>query len=296
MSKPELSIIVLSYNTAKVTLDCLNSIVRSIANPEYEIIVVDNNSKDNSVAQIKKIYQNNPKLRLIESRENLGFGKANNLAVKQAKGKYVLLLNSDVVVLDNAIDKLLGFYKQNEKMIDFLGGKLLNVDMSNQPSCGPFYTLPVIFGALFLRGDYWGLTRYSPDYLKRVDWVSGACIMTKKEHYLKLGGFDESIFMYMEEIDLLYRASKMNFRTYFYPEARFIHIGFASSGGKSSPIINVYRGFLYLYKKHFGGPALFFLKILLKFKALIAILIGKLTNKSYLLETYEKAYKLVEMA
>lgn len=305
MKKLELSIIVISFNTVKITVNCIKSIIESLGKSHlnYEIIVIDNNSSDGSVdalkkikTQISKIKNTNQILKIIKNNENTGFGKANNQAVTEAQGKYILLLNSDIVVLDNAIEKLLDFYKHNKNQIHFLGGKLFNKDMTPQPSCGPFYTLPVVFAALFLKGDYWGLTRYSPNNLKKVDWVSGACILTKKEYYEKIGGFDEGIFMYMEEIDLLHRAKLKKYQTYFYPQAPFIHLGFASSGNKSAPIINVCRGFLYLYKKHFPGLPLFFLKILLKLKVQVAIFIGKITKNSYLIETYEKALKLVEIA
>lgn len=298
MAKPELSIIIVSYNTKKITIDCINSIIKSTKNSplNYEIIVIDNNSKDGTVQSIDKLCNNYSNIRIIVNNDNIGFAKANNLAVKQARGDCLLFLNSDIIVLNDAVNKLFKFYKQNENTIHFLGGKLFNKNMSSQPSAGPFYTLPIIFVSLFLKGDYWGLTRYSPDRLKKVDWISGACILTKKEYYEKLHGFDEGIFLYMEEIDLLYRARLKNYNTFFYPDAKFIHIGFASSGNKSSPIINVYRGFLYFYKKHFSTQSLFFLKILLKLKARVAILIGKLTKSHYLLETYEKALKLVEMA
>ena len=211
-----------------------------------------------------------------------------------------------MIVLDNAIEKLLNFYKQNENKINFLGGKLFNKDMTLQASAGPFYTLPVLIGYLFLRGDQWGLTRSSPNSLKEVDWISGACILTKKNYFNKIRGFDENIFMYMDEIDLLYRAKKIGYRVFFYPEAHFIHLGSASSQEKAysilqverktTPIIRVFEGLIWFYKKHFSTRSLFFLKILLKLKARVAILIGKLTKSPYLLETYEKALKLVEVA
>lgn len=120
--------------------------------------------------------------------------------------------------------------------------------------------------------------------------------MTTSSVFNKVGGFDEEIFMYMEEIDLLYRARKRGMKTYFVHNALFIHLGSASSEGKSYPIIQVYRGFLYFYKKHHSSLELLILKGMLQLKAQIAILIGKLTNKRYLIETYGKAQKMVEMA
>ena len=299
--KPVLSIIILSYNTRRVTKDCLNSIFESLKNSKisYEIIVIDNASNDGSqqmLNQLKSKRVAQDVLKLIFNKQNLGFARGNNQAVKTAQGEYLLFLNSDIVVLSNAIENLLKFHKQNEYRIDFLGGKLLNKNFTTQPSCGPFYSLPIIFAALFLRGDYWGLTRYSPDKTKEVDWVSGACILTKKEHFKKISGFDEDIFMYMDEIDLLYRAKQKGKRVFFYPKSRFLHLGFASSGGKSYPVIQVYKGLLYFYRKHHNKKrSLFLLKFMLKLKALIAILLGKLSNNRYLISTYEQAYKLTSL-
>lgn len=298
MEKIDLSIVIISYNTKKLTQNCLESSLKSLKNApfSYEIVIVDNASKDGSVEMLQK-YQIKLKdrLRLIISNENIGFGKGNNLGVKHAKGDYILFLNSDIVVLDDAIIKLFKFYTEHEEKYQFLGGKLLNKDMSDQPSACRFFTLPVVFGTLFLRGDYWGLTRFSPRTIKQVDWISGACILTKKAYFEALDGFDKDIFLYMEEVDLLYRARKRGYFTFFYPFARFIHLGSASSAGRTFPIVQVYRGFLYFYKKHRSPIALFWLKFMLKLKALIAVYIGKATKNQYLTETYEKAYQLVKM-
>jgi GT2 family glycosyltransferase len=301
MNQFDLSIIIISYNTEKITIDCLKSIIKSLKNSslKYEIIIVDNASKDNSVSSIKKlkseIKNRNLKINLIENKENIGFGPANNQAVKLAKSDYLLFLNSDIIVLNAAIEKLYNFYKQNEKLFNFLGGKLLNKDGTSQPSCGPMYTLPMIFAHLFLRGDYWELTRYSPKKIKEVDWISGACILTKKEYFEKLDGFDEKIFMYMEEIDLFYRAKKHGFKVFFYPEAKFIHLGSQSSAGRSFPILQVYQGLIYFYKKHFSRFSLFILIIMLKLKAMLGFLIGKIINNQYLTQTYAKAWQIAKM-
>jgi GT2 family glycosyltransferase len=301
MNQFDLSIIIISYNTEKITIDCLKSIIESLKNSSLkcEIIVVDNASKDNSVSSIKKlkseIKNRNLKINLIENKENIGFGPANNQAVKLAKSDYLLFLNSDIIVLNASIEKLYNFYKQNEKLFNFLGGKLLNKDGTSQPSCGPMYTLPMIFAHLFLRGDYWGLTRYSPNKIKEADWISGACILTKKEYFEKLDGFDEKIFMYMEEIDLFYRAKKHGFKVFFYPEAQFIHLGSQSSAGRIFPILQVYQGLIYFYKKHFSQFSLFILIIMLKLKALIGFLIGKIINNQYLTQTYAKAWQISKM-
>jgi len=301
MSKFDLSIIIVSYNTKKITLNCTKSIIKSLKKSylKHEIIVFDNASNDNSIQAIKefktKIKNRNQEIILIKSKKNIGFGAANNKAAKIARSDYLLFLNSDIIVLNSAIEKLYNFYKQNEKSINFLGGKLLNKDGTSQPSCGPMYKLPMIFAHLFLRGDHWGLTRSSPNKLKEVDWISGACILTKKEYFEKVGGFDEKIFMYMEEIDLFYRAKKIGYKVFFYPEARFIHLGSQSSSGRTFPILQVYQGLVYFYKKHFSKFSLFILIIMLKLKALIGFLIGKIINHQYLTQTYAKAWQIAKM-
>lgn len=292
---PELSIIIISYNTKKITQECIESIYQSKPNIPFEIIVIDNTSSDGSVEMLKELQNDKVNLIVVENTENTGFAKANNQGVKLARGNYILLLNSDTLILDDALSTLLTFYKENEDHIHFLGPKLLNGDKSPQASCGPFYTLPVIFAALFLRGDYWGLTRYSPDTLKEVDWISGACILTKKGHYNQVNGFDEQIFMYMDEIDLLYRAKKQKLRVFFYPKSQIIHLGSASSGNKSFPVQQVYKGFMYFYRKHYPIWQVNMLQYILKIKALVALTIGRVTGNQYLINTYENAYKIAAM-
>lgn len=294
----ELSIVLISYNTAQITKETIESIYTSLAARDketFEVIVLDNASKDNSIEVLETLSQTHSNLRLIKSKENLGFSRGNNKAFEFVRSTYVLFLNSDIVVLADAIEKLLAFYKKDEQHIQFAGGKLLNRDNTPQASCGPFYTPAIVFGALFLRGDYWGLTRSSPTSIKKVDWVSGACILTTAKLFKDMGGFDKEIFMYMEEIDLLYRASKKGYQTWFYPEAQFIHLGSASSGGKTFPILQVYNGFLYFYKKHYGRNSVRILRLMLQLKAQIALLMGKITGNTYLKTTYEQAYKIASM-
>lgn len=286
---PTLSVLIISYNTKRLTLDCLKSIY-AFDTRGIEVLVLDNDSKDGSVSAIRKKF---PQVHLFAQKQNTGFSKGNNVLLTHATGTYVLFLNSDIKVLDNAILKLLECYRTNEKHISFMGGKLFNENMSPQPSCGAFYTLPVVFLALFLRGDYWGLTRRSPNRFHVVDWVSGACILTKKSIMHRVGGFDENIFMYMEEIDLLYRARKKKLLTAFCPRSRFVHYGSASSGGRTQPILNVFTGFVYFYTKHRTKVETVLLKGMLQLKSWLGYGIGRITGNKYLQETYGKARKLI---
>lgn len=308
----DLSIIIISYNTTHLTKKCLETVVDSLNGVTFsaEIIVLDNNSTDGSVEMLKnfkfqifsqsEITLRMTNFKLILRQQNLGFSKGNNAAVKESNGKYLLFLNSDTEVLDDAITSLYSFFTGSTNTFNFVGPKLIEKDrITSQPSAGRFYALPVVFAVLFLRGDYYGLTRFSPNTTKQVDWVSGACFICKREDFEKLGGFDEGIFMYMEEIDLLYRAKKKGMTTGFYPTARFIHVGSASSQGRSQPIIQVYKGLLYFYQKHHRplssdseGLQLSLLRIMLQLKAIISVLIGIAVNNGYLKTTYAEALKI----
>jgi GT2 family glycosyltransferase len=281
-----LSIIILSYNTKDLLDRCLTSVYTSLQQSPFksEIIVIDNNSTDGSKELLKKKY---PHVVSIFNEQNNGYGKANNYAVNIAKGKYILLLNSDCKVINDGIEKLVEVINTKEKA--FIGGKLFNEDRTPQQSCGPFYSLPIVFLMLFLKGDQFNISRYSPNYEREVDWVSGACIIARKKDYLEVGGFDESIFMYMEEIDLLYRAKKSGFHVWFTPTAHFIHTGAASAGNKKQPVINIYKGLVYFYKKHYTQIELTLLIIMLKLKAWSVLLICGIIRNRDLSAVYGKA-------
>jgi len=286
----DLSIIIPSFNTKNLLDRCLKSIMNSLlsSNMQYEIIVVDNASKDGTRELLKSKY---PRVISIFNNSNMGYSKSNNFAITRAKGKYVLLLNSDTVVLKDGIEKLYLYCKNNPKL--FAGGKLLNEDMSSQPSCGPFYTIPVVALMLFTKGDYWGATRYSPNEIRRVDWVSGACLMGKRSSFTDVGLFDESIFMYMEDIEFMYRARLQEYTTIFYPTAQFIHTGAASSGNRKTPVVNIYRGLQYFYKKHGNLFTRSFLGFLLYTKALLALGLGRMIRRGDIVQTYEEALSVL---
>jgi len=291
----DLSIIIVSYNTKLITAACLNSVLTSLRNSKikFEIILVDNASTDGSSDYFSQFFEDEEKIKLIVNKTNIGFGPASNQAAKIAKGRYLLFLNSDTLVLNHSIEKLYLYYQKNEGKVGFVGGKLLNKDFTDQPSAAHFFTLPTVFAALFLKGDYWGITRFSPNIIKKVDWVSGAYFITKKEIFEKVGGFDEKIFMYMEEVDLMYRGKKMNYLTYFYPKSQIVHYGSLSSARKKGyPILKIYQGLIYFYKKHYSFCNLVCLKFLLGLKAYFVILVATIFNWQDTIDTYKKALKI----
>lgn len=319
MHRPLLSINIVSYNTRDITIQCIRSIQKSIhfkwltKSPEkdIEIIVLDNASHDGTIEALTSLQAEiQIPLSIIANTENIGFGKGHNKASKESRGELLLLLNTDTILIKDALESLVESYlKHNPSSIlqfqnsiphetsgfriHFAGPKLLNQDMSPQPSCGPYYSLSTIFAALFLRGDHWGLTRYSPQNAKQVDWVSGACMLCKKEYFDELEGFDENIFMYMEEIELLRRASKKGMQVWCFPHAEVVHLGSASSD-TTYPIFQVYRGFIYLYKKHHTALELHMVQWLLALKARLAIVLGTILKKPLLIRTYTKALQIVE--
>ena len=288
-NKVTLSIIIISYNTKELLKQCIESIVSNIAKPlSYEIIVVDNNSQDGSVKMLKKL-----KLKIIVNNDNVGFAKANNQGIKIAKGKYILLLNSDTIVLDNALNLLVDYLEKNPD-IAVLGPKLLNTDRTPQSSVGSFPSLPVVANMLFFEHFIPNrFVRWSPKTTRAVDWVMGAALMSKREIFDKIGGLDENIFMYMEELEWCCRVKKNGYKIHFYPQAKIVHLGQGSSKtGRKNPIINIYKGLIYFYQKHYPPWQTALLKLTLKIKAGLSYLLGTLTNNSYLKETYGEALKI----
>lgn len=289
----KLSIVTLSYNTKDLTLTCLNSVVSQYAPElnvgEFEIIIVDNNSSDDSVKKIKDYISDNKfsgAIKLIESKDNLGFGGGCNLGAKSAKGKYLLFLNSDTEILDRGFLKMTSYLEENPK-VAILGGKLKNNDGSAQPSAGKFYNL---FNLLVMLAglERFGFLRSSPDRVQKVDWVSGACMMMRRDVFEKLSGFDEKIFMYMEDMEICFRAGKLGFLTYFYPDISLRHKSQGSSN-RTFAIINIYKGILHFYSKHKTHLEYLIARALLTFKAKILILVGILIFNSALRDRYRKA-------
>lgn len=248
----KLSIIILSYNTKALTLRCIESVIKhykkELDEGSFEIVVVDNASSDGSAKTISILrLRSGRNIKLIENQKNLGFAKGCNIGAKNARGKYLLFLNSDTEVLDRGFLRMVDFLDAN-KQVGILGGKLLNPDQSSQPSAGKFYSM-YNFLLLLICGERFGWLRSSPKKTARTDWVSGACFMIGRKLFDKLKGFDEHFFMYMEDMELCFRARKLGFPTYFYPDVKLIHQSLGSSN-REFAVKNIDRGILYFYKKN----------------------------------------------
>lgn len=289
--KPILSIIIISYNTADITIDCLNSVIKDKGLQEipFEIIVVDNDSHDKSVEKIEK-FKNSLKLKncqfkIIANNFNGGFGKANNQGIKIAQGNYILLLNSDTVVLHSAISQALDWLCSHPES-STCTAQLLNRDKTIQASGGFFPNLSNVITWSLSLDDLPLINKiikplhpHTPNFYTKdkfyltdhqQDWVTGAFFLTRKPLLEKLGGFDESYFMYGEEVELAYRISKItpNNQVWYLVGPQIIHLGGASATSRLDPILNEYRGILSFFKKHRPSWQYPIAKFMLKINAL----------------------------
>jgi GT2 family glycosyltransferase len=259
--QPDLSIIVVSYNTRELTLDCLASIDAETMCAKYELIVVDNNSSDHSAAAIARQF---PHVRLIALDDNIGFARANNLAAKQARGRRVLLLNPDTIILDQAIDRLVEFADANPSF-QVWGGRTVFPDGSlNRTSCFRRMSLWNLF-CFALGLTYFGRRNpilnseayggWDRDTARHVDIVTGCFLLIDRPLWERLGGFDPTFFMYGEEADLCHRARLLGARPAVTPEATIVHYGGASDVVPVDKRVKVFKGRITLINRHFGWPA-----------------------------------------
>jgi GT2 family glycosyltransferase len=263
MTKPRLSIILVNHNAAQLTLNCLASIVKRTALP-YEIILVDNASSDNISAEVKKLF---PQVVVIANGTNKGFAYANNQAIRLAAGDYVVLLNNDTVLKNNALDKLADFLDKDWES-GAGTGKIFEADGSTiQRNCRAF---PTPLGTMFGRASF--LTRLLPnnpwsrknllsdwDYgsAREIDWASGALLMVRREVIERVGLLDDkNFFIYWEDTDWCKRIHAAGWRIKFIPEAEIIHLT-GGGGGKRSLFLSNYltyqmhRSAYYYFRKHY---------------------------------------------
>ena len=258
MNNPTLSIIVISYNTRQMTLECLRSVFRETKKTGFELIVLDNASADGSAAAIEEEFGN--RVRLIASPANLGFAGGNNRATEVAQGEFLLLLNPDTVVLDGAIDSLLEFARAHPEA-GIWGGRTLFADGSLNPaSCWSRQTLwslfcqAIGFSSLFRRSSLFnpeGMGGWNREGVREVDIVSGCFLLLKRDLWQKLGGFREIFFMYGEEADLCLRAHKLGARPMVTSAATIIHYGGASEKIRADKLVRLLKAKMLLICEHF---------------------------------------------
>jgi len=254
----QLSIVIICWNDANVIGDCLRSIYNGTTTTQFEVIVSDNGSTDDSVQFIRRCF---PQVQILENGANLGFAKGNNAGIQQASGEFVLILNPDTIVHPGALDKWIAFAEAHPECGAF-GCRVHNRDGTYQVSARPFPTVRgYLVAALYLR---W-LAYISPAFVsdtytgwngnteREVDWQSGCCLLVRGNLLRQLGGFDERFFYHFEEVDLCRRIWNSGAPIRFAPEVHITHLGGQSVG--RFPVrfaIEKNRNQYRYFYKHFG--------------------------------------------
>lgn len=278
----DLSIIIVSWNVKELLRQCLVSIFRETKDLNFEVFVVDNNSHDDTALMVEKEF---PRVKLIVNQKNLGFAKANNLAIKEAKGDYVLLLNPDTEILSDALVKMVAFMKARME-VGIVGPKIFNRDMSAQPSVRRFPDLSSqalimlklhrLFPGLKPLRRYF-VVDFGYSKSREVEQVEGAFFMINRRLIEDIGMLDEKFWLWFEEVDYCKRAKDKGWKVYYNAQAEIIHYGGESfkqwpTGFKKQMIFN--HSMLYYFRKHHSWLAWLVLSLLNPFSLLLAWLVG----------------------
>ena len=273
----DLSVIILNWNTRTLLEKCLESLFNQPREFEVEIIVVDNASEDGSREMVADSF---PQAQLVVNSTNIGFGAGNNAAVSRATGRYLLFLNTDTIVNEGALSRMVAFADCHPD-IGILGPKLLNGDGSLQYSCRRYPNLAAGFFRNTPLGRLFPRNRFAGDYLmmdwdhaspRDVDWVSGAALMIRRRVVDEIGCFDEDFYMYCEDVDLCWRVNHTalpgvkdaegiadpgtprHWRVVYYPEAVIYHlIGKSSDQAPTRMTYEFHRSQYLFYKKHYAA-------------------------------------------
>lgn len=257
---PTISVIIVSYNTREMTLECLETLgARLPTGVATETFVVDNGSADGTVAAVRARF---PTVTVVENPANTGFGAANNLAMARARGEYLLLLNSDAFPREDAIARLVECLRRHPAA-GVVGPRLLNQDGTLQRSCYPFPSPATAWRENLGWGRRWpgrrgqgaptpDDARWAHDTERSVAWVIGACLLVRRQVCAQVGGFDERFFMYQEEADWQKRIRAAGWQVVFTPAAEVVHL--AGASGRDEPV-RVNRHFFesldkYMLKHH----------------------------------------------
>lgn len=262
----DLSIIIISFNTKDLLRECLEAIIKEAKGISNEIIVVDNASKDGSADMVQTSF---PSVCLVRNSTNLGFGAANNVGFKMARGKYIVLLNSDAFLHPGALKKAL-LKVQSDPSIGMVGGRLVGRDGAWQPSARQFPSLLNEFLHLFGLATKFPHSRFFGkadntwrrfDEPFETDWVPGAFAIMPKKVLDEVGYFDENFFLYYEEVDLCKRIKSAKYKIWYWPDIVVTHLGGESSKTvKTLSFFSIgsqltlwrYRSQLLYYRKHSG--------------------------------------------
>lgn len=271
-----ISIIIVNYNTRELLINCLNSIYKETKGVDFEIIVVDNNSNDGSEFAIKEKFKN---VVFIQTGENLGFGRANNVGINRSAGKYIFLLNSDTILCNNSLKIFFDFYERYDNIIGKIGavgGELLQYDGKLRNHSSQYFPqmhdeFKFIWNAFISKISIKMILETKKEVVleqnekfKKVDYVTGADLFISRSKMIEVGCFDKNFFMYFEETDLQKRLVKMGFNNYLISGTQIIHYEGGSFGKKKSGIraYMLDQSRFYYYKKHNSMVFYFFFRVL----------------------------------
>jgi N-acetylglucosaminyl-diphospho-decaprenol L-rhamnosyltransferase len=271
-----ISIIIVSWNTARFLENCLDSILATPPTESVEIWVVDNASTDDSPRMVREKF---PQVHLIENRVNAGFARANNQAIQRCMGNYVLLLNPDTLVKSGALQALVDFMEKTPEA-GAAGARILNPDGSLQISSWPRPTLSRELWRLFHLDSLspyaeYPRTKWETNQAQEVDLLLGACLLLRKDVLDQVGFLDENYFMYSEEIDLCFRMQRAGWRLFWVAHAQVVHFGGQSTQQVPTEMfLNLYHGKIKYFRKHHGWLAAQIYKLILTFAALSRLVLA----------------------
>jgi GT2 family glycosyltransferase len=281
----DVSLIIVTWNSEQHIRKCLESVRSQAGDLSFEIIVVDNSSRDRTV---KTIQESSPSVTLIENQKNLGYAYANNQGIEKSTGRYVLLLNPDTEIRGNALDLMLKFLDANPNA-GALGPKLLNPDGSVQPSCREFPGFSTLLwefsglSRLFPKSGIfggWRMGYFNFDRTIEVDQPMGSCLMLRRETLNQVGYFDENFPMFFNDVDLCCRIKAAGWKIFFYADAQVTHHrGASTSKAKRKMIWLSHLAFYRFFKKHKTGWGnrllLFLLLVPLVLAALLRMIVKR---------------------
>jgi N-acetylglucosaminyl-diphospho-decaprenol L-rhamnosyltransferase len=284
VSNPSVSVIIVSWNTRELLARCLLALEKQTEAPasaaltasRCEVFVVDNASSDGSAKMVRERF---PAVRLIANPDNVGFARANNQALRESTGTYVLLLNPDTEVQPGAVAVLVSFMDQHPE-VGAAGARLVNPDLTLQLSGHPAPTLSREVWRLFHLDTLWPYARYPMsrwclDSATPVDVVQGACMMVRRAALDRTGLLDEHFFIYSEEVDLCQRLRQTGWDVYWVPQAVVVHYGGQSTRQVApSMFVHLYRAKVRYFRKHHGLAAAQLYKLVLTAAAMARLVLS----------------------
>lgn len=294
----DISIIIVSWNAKEYIIKCLNSIIKNIKKVKYEIIVVDNGSTDGTVEYLQKNFKS---IDLIINNENFGFSKANNIGILKSKGKFLYLINSDIEILDDSINKIFDFMEKNPN-IGMLGPKILNFDLTLQYSCRRIPTLWNLFCVSISLNNILPDTIITPDIFMRkwhynkienVGILSGCFWALRRDAIKDVGLLDEMFFIYGEDMDWSKRFNDSKWDVLYFPEAKVIHYGGASSS--NAPIrfyLEMQKANLQYWQKHHGKISTFIYNVIVMMHHSIRFVVYSFISIILIFRSKEMKFKI----